>query len=305
MKTPLLVALSGLALLTSSVFGQGSLNPPGPPAPTMLSLDQLGAKSDAANTKVDALDAKAEKRTPISAAPFTISGSGSYYLTGNLSVSSGNAITVAANGVTLDLNGFTITSTAAPATGTGILLGAVRDVSIANGHIRGAVTNNSGTFSGSGFSFGINFGGSAPSNVLVSRVTVSGILVHGIALPDTESNIVEACTVRTAGSRGIVAGVIRQSSALECNGAAILGQVVSDCRGVSITGTGISAIMASNSWGTSTSGTGLSAQGTATACFGSSSSGTGLSAFIAHVCRGISTTGANFSVTHNVNSFSF
>jgi parallel beta-helix repeat protein len=40
------------------VFAQGSLTPPGAPAPVMKSLDQL--------------DAKLEKRTPISSLPFTI-----------------------------------------------------------------------------------------------------------------------------------------------------------------------------------------------------------------------------------------
>src|SRR6188768_715136 len=76
-------------------FAQGSLTPPaGAPAPVMKSLDQI------------------EARTPISSAPFTITAPGSYYLIGNLSVSSGNAIVIATNDVTLDLNGFTISSTA-------------------------------------------------------------------------------------------------------------------------------------------------------------------------------------------------
>src|SRR5262249_30290848 len=79
----------------SLVISQGPLTPPGAPAPTMKTLDQI------------------EARTPISSAPFTITNSGSYYLTTNLSVSTGNAITIATNGVTLDLNGFTISSTAA------------------------------------------------------------------------------------------------------------------------------------------------------------------------------------------------
>ncbi|RKX33704.1 MAG: hypothetical protein DRP64_20705, partial [Verrucomicrobia bacterium] len=40
-----------------------------------------------------------------------ISQSGSYYLTENLTVSSGNGITINASGVTVDLRGFTIRST--------------------------------------------------------------------------------------------------------------------------------------------------------------------------------------------------
>jgi lipopolysaccharide export system protein LptA len=50
-----------------------------------------------------------EGRVQISAAPFTISASGSYALTGNLTVSSSQtAITVNADYVTIDLNGFAI-----------------------------------------------------------------------------------------------------------------------------------------------------------------------------------------------------
>jgi hypothetical protein len=89
----------------------------------MLTLEQIGAKADGtnskidtANSKLDAVDAKAEKRTPISSAPFTISSSGSYYVTQNLVVSTGTAITIAASRVSLDLNGFTISSTSATPT---------------------------------------------------------------------------------------------------------------------------------------------------------------------------------------------
>ena len=45
--------------------------------------------------------------------PLTITQPGSYYLTHQLTVSTGNAIDIDTNGVTLDLNGFTISSTAA------------------------------------------------------------------------------------------------------------------------------------------------------------------------------------------------
>jgi hypothetical protein len=88
----------------STCFGQGALTPPGAPAPAMKTLDQI------------------EPRAPISAAPCTIANAGSYYLTTNVSVTGGDALTIAANDVTLDLNGFTISSTAASATGTGVLL---------------------------------------------------------------------------------------------------------------------------------------------------------------------------------------
>jgi hypothetical protein len=112
-------------------FAQGTLTPPGAPAPTMKSLDQI------------------EARTPISSLPFTISSAGSYYLTKNLSVTTGNALTINASQVTVDLNGFTISSTASSANGTGIALASgLADIAIFNGHIKGGVAYLSGTYSG-------------------------------------------------------------------------------------------------------------------------------------------------------------
>src|ERR1017187_7620780 len=128
-----------------SILAQGSLTPPGAPVPTMKSLDQI------------------EARTPIAAAPFTISNSGSYYLTGNLTVNSSSAITIATNQVTLDLNGFTISSTAPSAAGSGILLvSGLTDITIVNGHIKGGVTNFAGVYVGGGFANRIYFSGAAP-----------------------------------------------------------------------------------------------------------------------------------------------
>ena len=161
-----LALLSTLSSQPSTCLAQGSLTPPGAPAPTMKSLAQI------------------EPRTPISSAPFTINVPGSYYVTTNLTVATGDAITIATNGVTLDLSGFTISSTAARVTGTGILLNPnVQDISILNGFIRGGVTNNGyGVYDGSGFAHGIFYSNDQPRNVLVWRVSVSGCRYHGINL---------------------------------------------------------------------------------------------------------------------------
>jgi hypothetical protein len=97
MKTKLFI--TGLTLLTLSIlnsqlstaFAQGSLTPPGAPVPTMKTLAQI------------------EARTPISSLPFTITNSGSYYLTTNLN-SAGQGITISADNVAIDLSGFGITT---------------------------------------------------------------------------------------------------------------------------------------------------------------------------------------------------
>ncbi len=87
----------------NAVFAQGPLTPPGAPAPGMRTLLQI------------------EPRTPISSLPFSITNSGSYYLTTNLTgVSGTNGITVTANNVTLDLGGFTLTGV--PGANDGIFL---------------------------------------------------------------------------------------------------------------------------------------------------------------------------------------
>ena len=84
--------LSFAALLPAKLNAQGSLTPPGAPAPTMKSLDQL------------------EPRTAITSLPATISEPGSYYLVTNLTdvILHSYGIIVDADNVTIDLNGFTL-----------------------------------------------------------------------------------------------------------------------------------------------------------------------------------------------------
>src|SRR4051812_7502934 len=90
-----LAVLLSAFLLPHSTFGQGSLTPPGPPAPTVKTLDQLDGKLD-----------QIEPRKPISTLPFTISAAGIYYLTKNITTT-GDGITIRADDVVVDLGGFT------------------------------------------------------------------------------------------------------------------------------------------------------------------------------------------------------
>jgi hypothetical protein len=90
------LALLLIAALAGVAQG-GPLDPPGPPASTQPQV---------------------EPRTPVSSLPFTITQPGSYFLTKNLTGSSGDGITVQSDDVTIDLNGFTLSG--APGTFSGI-----------------------------------------------------------------------------------------------------------------------------------------------------------------------------------------
>jgi hypothetical protein len=261
--------------------------------------------------------------TPITSAPYTISQSGSYYLSNNISVSSGNAITISANNVTLDLNGFTISSTAASATGAAILLDAVTNVAIYNGHISSGVTNSyAGVFGGGGFVEGIYYTG-ATYNVRVKGVSVAGVMFYGIYLGFDYSTVVESCAVAVAGFDGITAGSVSDSTAVNCGDHGIYADTAHNCKGYGVgsgdglyaiaanncygnsagNGDGLYATTANNCYGYSSGGYGLYATAVATGCYGYSESGTGLYAFIASVCHADTSTGTALFATHNVNSY--
>jgi parallel beta-helix repeat protein len=104
-------------MMASMSSAQGPLAPPGAPAPTMKTLQQV------------------EPRTPISSLPFTINQPGSYYLTTNLSSAAGSGITIQTNGVTLDLMGFELVGL--PGSAFGILVSGTRtNLLIRNGTVR-------------------------------------------------------------------------------------------------------------------------------------------------------------------------
>ena len=277
MKHLLLFATLALPALA---FAQGALTPPGAPAPTMKSLDQI------------------EARTPIGAvggstATIAITQPGSYVLLGNVTVTGGNAITISADNVTLDLNGFTLSSTAKPTSGAGIrTFGTCRGIAIRNGHISGSilVDESNGSMIGGGFERGI-FSGDFLINSLVTDLTIDGVSNDGIYLD--ASSAIDRCTVINCGGTGIRGQVVSNCTATACGTTGILATTISNSQGFAVKTSGIEATTATNCVGAITgltSGVGLKA-GSAANCTGTGTNGTGLLAGTATDCTGTSNSG--------------
>ena len=280
--------------ITTGVFAGGSLTPPaGTPAPTMKTLDEIdqSVSNTTATVKI------AEPRTPLVAGEsgvyinangtISITQSGSYYLTSNLTVSSLNGIVINTNGVTLDLNGFTIRTSSAIASGSGILIQG-SNISICNGHIVSGTVYHSGAsgnqYTGPGFQNGI-YAIDTYSNIRICDVFVSGCKFSGIDIK-SKASLVESCTVKTVGATGINAGVVNNCSATTCGGMAIYGIQITDCRGVSTGSYGIfSNGTVANSYGYSATDDGIHSNETIINSYGGTS---GTAAFADGILAGSS-----------------
>ncbi|MBX7208720.1 MAG: right-handed parallel beta-helix repeat-containing protein [Verrucomicrobiaceae bacterium] len=314
MRTLITSAIALLVISHSSfVIAQGGpLTPPGAPAPTMRSLQEIYDKAAAVETQgaitqtnVGAVQTSVngiqdDPRTPISSLPFTISASGSYYVTGNLTgTAAANGIGVNASNVTIDLGGFELVGVAG-GTVNGVNINSSRtNVTIRNGTVRGwtgsgiaAITNAEIRVEDvraiSNSSAGISVGNQST----VSRCVVRGNGGNGIS--GGAHCVVLGCVAigQTAGT-GIIlgqSGVVSDCTAAENSGNGIsvsTGSVVSRCAARLNTGTGISTSIGSTVQGcaaTSNGGIGIdvSSGSTVSDCSSDSNSGTsGIAAGIA------------------------
>lgn len=229
-----MAAVLALLLGIQTVWPQGDLTPPGAPAPTMKTLEQV------------------EPRTPISELPYTISEPGSYYLTTNLILWAGvglTAISIETNFVTLDLNGFEIRAEPMqPARRAVVVDGLHTNVCIRNGIIRGW---NSGVyvFLTSGVVlrdlqvFGNGTGLEADYDAVIDHCVAVGNTNDGLIASD--GSLLKNCVSAGNGGNGIAA---RFSTITDCvsqdnGGAGISARsgLVSRCRVAQNSGYGIFA----------------------------------------------------------------
>lgn len=172
----LLFCLASFLIVHPSALSQGPLTPPGPPGPTMKTLDQVEAR-----TPIDATHTPGDANYD-----FIIADSGSYYLTGNLKAAkSFGGIKITAPGVTVDLNGFQISGTSTSSNGNGIYVAiTANSCKITNGSITGL---GNGCYADSAFA------GDAKSG-RISHVTVSNCTLAGINA-SAEGWRIENCNV--------------------------------------------------------------------------------------------------------------
>ncbi len=173
------VLLLGLFAPASLARAQGSLAPPGAPAPIMRSLQQI------------------EPRTVISSIPFSINQSGSYVLAANLTGASGqNGISIWASNVTLDLGGFELRGVTGSWHGV-FINNNLQDIVVHNGQANGW---------GRGGVYGANVRGSRVENVLARGNGGSHPSIEGAGIRLGHEAVVRNCQALANVSFGIRVG---------------------------------------------------------------------------------------------------
>lgn len=191
----------------SAAFAQGSLTPPGAPAPSMKSMADLEPRIPIQSLTGDATS------------QYLITQPGNYYLTGNLvGVASKSVIAIDADGVTIDLGGHALIGL--PTSFSGVeLRNNHSQITVENGSIRGFTGGAGGVYvisnvsnsrfsrlNVTGCSSGLNLLGSGSGNdgVVVRECQVSGAnCASGIMLATTRG-AVERCTVSGLSSASVV-----------------------------------------------------------------------------------------------------
>ena len=203
---PAALTLTGLTLINfnsqiSTASAQGSLTPPGPPAPAMLTLNQIEPR-----TPLDAVHTPGNSSTE-----FLINQPGSYYFTTNLvGVAGESGIYIITNNVTLDLKGFSLTG---PSTAySGIYISSVAtNVVIRNGIISGFNPLYLGIYSygnnvlfenlsiyGAGTGIQCSGDGGVVKNCLLSHNAGDGLYVGGPNYLIVGNQLVENNTMNTS-----------------------------------------------------------------------------------------------------------
>jgi hypothetical protein len=217
MKTLLrsLLLISAFQLFSISAFSQGSLTPPGPPAPTMKTLSEVEPRFNLQNAPASNVD------TTNANYHYIINQPGSYYLSANLPVTKTNGIQINSEGVTLDLNGFQVRNTGTGGNGIEIPATSHR-ASVRNGSIKG-------------FAYGINslvsVGPSYVNACSFRDLSVSSCTTDGIYAAN--GAVLESCRAyNNSGDSGIS---VSNGSLINCTASSNSGTYGINAAGSSVT----------------------------------------------------------------------